>query len=334
MRDFIEGLPKTEFHIHLEGSLEPELMFEIGERNGIDLPYSSVDEVRKAYEFSNLQTFLDIYYRGAGVLIHEQDFYDMTWAYLHRMKAENVRHVEVFFDPQTHTGRNVPFETVIAGILRALDDARDQLAITSELIMCFLRHLSAESAQETLQQSIPFKDRIIAVGLDSSEVGNPPEKFRPVFDKALDHGYLSVAHAGEEGPPNYIWSALDLLRVSRIDHGVRCDEDPGLMERLRDEQIPLTVCPLSNIKLCVFDHMSEHNLKTLLDYGLCVTVHSDDPAYFGGYMNETYFSIQNHLDLSRSDIHQLARNGIQATFLRDRDKKTLLEELDNYVASA
>lgn len=334
MQDFIRGLPKTEFHIHLEGSLEPELMFELGVRNGIDLPYASVDQVRAAYAFTNLQSFLDIYYRGAAVLIHAQDFYDMTWAYLERMQAENVRHVEVFFDPQTHTTRGIAFETVIEGIQRALDDARAQHGISSELIMCFLRHLSAESAHATLQQSLPFKDQIRAVGLDSSEVGNPPEKFQSVFEEALRHDYLTVAHAGEEGPPAYIWGALDLLGVSRIDHGVRCEEDPSLMERLRDEQVPLTVCPLSNVKLCVFDHMAQHNLGRLLEQGLCVTVHSDDPAYFGGYMNETYFSIQRHLSLTREDIHKLARNGIRATFLPEDDKARLTQELDAYVAGA
>ncbi len=334
MQDFIRGLPKTEFHIHLEGSLEPEMMFELGVRNDIALPYASVDEVRAAYAFSNLQSFLDIYYQGAAVLIHEQDFYGMTWAYLQKMHAENVRHVEVFFDPQTHTDRGVAFETVITGIQRALNDAREQYALSSELIMCFLRHLSEESAQATLQQSLPFKDRIKAVGLDSSELGNPPEKFRSVFEEARRHGYLTVAHAGEEGPPDYIWGALDILGVSRIDHGVRCDEDPALMERLREEQVPLTVCPLSNVKLCVFDHMSDHNLGRLLEQGLCVTVHSDDPAYFGGYMNETYSAIQRHLDLTREDLHQLARNGVQATFLPEREKARLVQELDDYVANA
>jgi len=333
MREFIEKMPKAELHLHIEGTLEPELMFEIGNRNGVDIPFDSVEDVRKAYEFSDLQSFLDIYYQGAGVLLHEQDFYDMTWAYIERVHAQNVRHVEIFFDPQTHTDRGIPFDTVITGIHRALEDAESKHGMTSKLIMCFLRHLSAEAAMDTLQQSLPFKDSIIAVGLDSSEVGHPPEKFQAVFDKARAEGFLTVAHAGEEGPPEYIWQALDLLKVERIDHGVRCIEDAKLVERLREEQTPLTVCPLSNVKLCVFDEMASHNYKQLLDLGLCVTINSDDPAYFGGYMNENFLATQEGLQLSRDDLYRAVRNSFEATFLDDAGKAKLIEELDSYVVS-
>jgi len=333
MREFIEKMPKAELHLHIEGTLEPELMFEIGNRNGVDIPFDSVEDVRKAYEFSDLQSFLDIYYQGASVLLHEQDFYDMTWAYIERVHVQNVRHVEIFFDPQTHTDRGIPFETVITGIHRALEDAESKYGMTSKLIMCFLRHLSADAAMATLQQSLPFKDRIVAVGLDSSEVGHPPEKFQAVFDKARAEGFLTVAHAGEEGPPEYIWQALDLLKVERIDHGVRCIEDEKLMERLRVEQIPLTVCPLSNVKLCVFDEMASHNYKQLLDLGLCVTINSDDPAYFGGYMNENFLATQEGLQLSRDDLYRAVRNSFEATFLDDAGKAKLIEELDSYVVS-
>ncbi len=258
MTDFIRGLPKAELHLHIEGSLEPELMFELAGRNGVSLPYQSIEDIRRAYAFTNLQSFLDIYYRGASVLVHEQDFYDMTWAYLKRAQADRVRHVELFFDPQTHTDRGISFETVITGIDRALQDGREQLGVSSGLILCFLRHLSA-AAMETLEQALPFKDKLIAVGLDSSEVGHPPEKFADVFDRARREGFLTVAHAGEEGPPEYISQALDILEVSRIDHGVRCVEDADLVQRLRAEQVPLTVCPLSNVKLCVFSSLEEHN---------------------------------------------------------------------------
>jgi adenosine deaminase len=334
MEQFIRGMPKAELHLHIEGTLEPELMFEIGERNGVSIPFASVEEVRKAYEFSDLQSFLDIYYAGANVLLKEQDFYDMTWAYLQRVHAQNVRHVEIFFDPQTHTDRGVPFETVITGIHRALEDAEQQLGISSKLIMCFLRHLSGEAALETLEQALPFKQWIIGVGLDSSEVGHPPQKFTAAFDRARAEGLLTVAHAGEEGPPEYIWEALDLLHAKRIDHGVRCVEDEKLVERLRHEQIPLTVCPLSNVKLCVYDRMADHNLKRLLDAGLCATVNSDDPAYFGGYMNENFLAAQQGLDLTRDEVVQLVRNSFEATFLDRSRKDALVKELDDYVATA
>ena len=330
MEALIRDMPKVELHIHIEGSLEPELMFELAERNGVPLRFNSVDEVRLAYQFTDLQSFLDIYYEGASVLLKEDDFYDMTWAYFEKVNSQNVRHCEIFFDPQTHTDRGVPFETVIKGIRRAQLDAERQLGITSQLIMCFLRHLTAEAAMQTLKQSLPYKDWIVAVGLDSSEVGNPPEKFSAVFDEARAQGLLTVAHAGEEGPPEYVWQALDLLQARRIDHGVRCEGDARLVERLTKEQIPLTVCPLSNVKLRGFESMEEHNLKRLMDQGLCVTVNSDDPAYFGGYMTENYLAVQNALNLDLEDILSLAQNAIQATFLGQAEKQEMLDELVAY----
>jgi len=332
MKDFLRKIPKAELHLHIEGTLEPELMFEIGSRNGIDIPFDSVEDVRRAYEFTDLQSFLDIYYQGANVLREERDFYDMTWAYLARVQEQNVRHVEIFFDPQTHTDRGISFQTVIAGITRALDDAEERFGMTSRLIMCFLRHLRAEAALETLEQSLPFKDSITAVGLDSSEVGHPPEKFKDVFDRAREEGFLTVAHAGEEGPPEYIWQALDVLKVKRIDHGVRCMEDPKLVDRLREERVPLTVCPLSNVKLRVFDHIASHNFKQMLERDLCVTINSDDPAYFGGYLTENFVATQEGLDLSREDIYRVVRNSFEATFLDDDAKNGLIAELDEYVA--
>ena len=331
MKSFIKGLPKAELHIHIEGSLEPELMFELAARNNISLPFGSIEEVRKAYNFSDLQSFLDIYYAGAGVLIKEQDFYDMTWAYLKKAHAQNVRHTEIFFDPQTHTNRGVPFETVINGVHAALVDAEHELELSSKLIMCFLRHLSAAAAAETLEQALPFKDWIVAVGLDSAEVGHPPEKFTTVFDRARALGFRTVAHAGEEGPPEYIWQALDLLKVSRIDHGVRCVEDTRLVERLAAEQTPLTICPLSNVKLRVFDSIEQHNLKELLGLGLCATVNSDDPAYFGGYMTENFLAVQQALALDRDELQRLVRNSFEAAFLDQAERQRLIQELDSYV---
>ncbi len=330
---FIRGMPKAELHIHIEGSLEPELMFALAERNGVALRYASVEEVRRAYDFNDLQSFLDVYYEATQVLLYDQDFYDLTWAYLQKAAEQNVRRAEIFFDPQAHTGREVPFETVITGIHRAMLDAGRRLGISSALIMCFLRHLSAEEAMESLRSSLPFRERIVGVGLDSSEVGNPPEKFEAVFEEAREHGLLTVAHAGEEGPPEYIWQALDDLKVSRIDHGVRCVEDPKLVERLREEQIPLTVCPLSNVKLRVFDTIRDHNLKRMLDLGLCVTVNSDDPAYFGGYIGENFRAVQEGLGVTRDDIHRLAKNSFQASFLDVGEKQRLSNELDDYFAS-
>lgn len=323
----IHELPKAELHLHIEGTLEPELMMELASRNQVPLKFSGVEEIRAAYQFENLQSFLDIYYEGAQVLLHEPDFYDLTWAYLQRIAAQNVRHVEIFFDPQTHTERGVEFATVINGISRALEDARHKLAVSSRLILCFLRHLSADEAMQTLEQALAFKNRIVAVGLDSSELGHPPGKFTEVFRRARREGFLTVAHAGEEGPPDYIREALDLLRVSRIDHGVRCIEDAALVERLAAERMPLTVCPLSNVKLGVFSSLAEHNLKTLLDKGLCVTINSDDPAYFGGYMEENFLQTQSALGLDAEDIHALAVNAFEASFLDAEDKARLIAEV-------
>ena len=324
----IQRIPKAELHLHIEGTLEPELMMKLAQRNRIKLPYASVEDIRRAYDFSDLQSFLDIYYAGAQVLRTEQDFYDLTWAYLERAAQDNVRHVEIFFDPQTHTDRDVSFATVIDGIHGALQDGESNLGITFRLIMCFLRHLSANDAMATLEEALPYKSRLHAVGLDSSEVGHPPSKFVDVFDRARDEGFLTVAHAGEEGPPAYIWEALDLLKVERIDHGVRCLEDPALVKRLAKEQIPLTVCPLSNLKLCVFDTLEEHNLKRLLEAGLCATINSDDPAYFGGYIGENFLRSQQALDLDANDIHTLAKNAFTASFLNDAEKKRYIAELD------
>ncbi len=332
MKTFIRDIPKAEIHLHIEGSLEPELMFQIARRNGISLPYDSVEAAREAYNFQNLQSFLDIYYAGASVLLYEQDFYDLTWAYLQRAAVDNVRHTEIFFDAQTHSDRGISFETVIAGIHRALQDGKEQLGISSKLILCFLRHLSVESAIATLHEALPFKEWIVGVGLDSSENGHPPGKFKAVFEKARAEGFLTVAHAGEEGPPTYIWEALDILKVSRIDHGVRCIEDAKLVERLVAEKIPLTVCPLSNIKLRVFRSMAEHNLKKLLNLGLCVTVNSDDPAYFGGHVAENYQQAQTALDLSKAEIYQLAKNSFQATFLSPEEKQKFIDELEEFAA--
>lgn len=332
MEQLIQGLPKAELHIHIEGSLEPELMFALAERNGMRLRFGSEQAVRAAYAFSNLQSFLDIYYEGASVLREGRDFYDLTWAYLEKAAAQNVRHTEIFFDPQTHTDRGIDFGTVVSGIHRALEDGRHRLDVSSHLILCFLRHLSAGAAMETLEQALPYKDRIIAVGLDSSEVGHPPERFQAVFDRARAEGFLTVAHAGEEGPPEYIRQALDLLQVSRIDHGVRCTEEAALVDRLAQEQVPLTVCPLSNVKLRVFDTMADHNLKQLLDLGLCATINSDDPAYFGGYINENFADASRALGLGPRDIHRAARNSFQASFLPPAEKQRLMDELDAYMA--
>src|SRR2546421_5910724 len=320
-------LPKAELHLHIEGALEPELMFELARRNGVELPFDSVDQVRQAYVFSNLQSFLDIYYAGCSVLVTEQDFYDLTWAYLERASADGVRHAEIFFDPQTHTDRGVAFETVITGIHRALHDARDRLNVTSGLILCFLRHLSAESATHALSEALPYAEWLIGVGLDSSEVGNPPAKFRDVFARARDVGLLPVAHAGEEGPPEYIAEALDILKVRRVDHGVRCLEDERLVGRLVEQQVPLTVCPLSNVRLRVFPDLKQHNLKRMLDRGLLVTVNSDDPAYFGGYMGENFSQTAQALQLNAGDLTRLARNSFEASFLPDDQKRRYLDDV-------
>ena len=330
MKEFIQNLPKAELHLHIEGTLEPEMMFELAQRNDIDLPYESVSEVKEAYDFDNLQSFLDIYYKGSQVLQKEQDFYDLTWAYLEKAVKQNVRHAEIFFDPQSHTDRGIAFETAYQGIDRALQDGKTKLGISSQLILSFLRHLSQEEAFATLEQALPYKDNIPAVGLDSAEKGNPPSKFKAVFDRAQAEGFLTVAHAGEEGPPEYIWEAINLLNVSRIDHGVRSMEDPELLDYLVDKQIPLTVCPLSNVELKVFDSMAKHNLKQLLDRGICATVNSDDPSYFGGYITKNYQAAQESLDLNKQELYQLAKNSFQASFLPPETKHKLIAKLDDY----
>ncbi|MBN8739498.1 MAG: adenosine deaminase [Xanthomonadaceae bacterium] len=321
-------MPKAELHIHIEGSLEPELIFALARRNGVALPYADVEALHAAYAFTNLQSFLDIYYAGASVLLHEQDFFDMAWAYFLRARADNVVHAELFFDPQTHTDRGVPFAAVIDGLHRACVQAREQLGIRAELILCFLRHLSEEAAFATLEQARPWRDKFIGVGLDSSEVGHPPGKFARVFAAARALGLHAVAHAGEEGPPQYIHDALDLLQVERIDHGVQALKDPGLVARLARERIPLTVCPLSNVKLCVFKDLRQHNLRELLRQGLVATVNSDDPAYFGGYINQNFIETLDALDLDGAELATLARNSFEASFASDAVKADYRARLD------
>ncbi|KUM40001.1 adenosine deaminase [Pseudomonas sp. EpS/L25] len=316
MYDWLNALPKAELHLHLEGTLEPELLFKLAERHGVALPWQDVEALRAAYNFGNLQEFLDLYYAGADVLRTEQDFYDLTWAYLQKCKEQNVIHTEPFFDPQTHTDRGIPFEVVVRGITQALSDGEQQLGVTSGLILSFLRHLSEDAAQATLDQALPFRDHFIAVGLDSSEQGHPPSKFKRVFARARAEGFPAVAHAGEEGPPEYIWEALDQLGVVRIDHGVRAFEDERLMARLIDQQIPLTVCPLSNTKLCVFDDMSQHTILKMLDRGLKVTVNSDDPAYFGGYVTENFMALHEGLGMTQEQARRLAQNSLDARLVK------------------
>jgi adenine deaminase len=323
-----QRLPKAELHLHIEGTLEPELMFELATRNGLRLQHESVEELRRAYVFSGLQSFLDIYYAGCAVLLTEEDFYDLTWAYLKRAAGQGVRHAEIFFDPQTHTERGVAFETVITGIRRALEDGREQLHVTSGLILSFLRHLPEDAALRTLAQAMPFRDWILGIGLDSSEVGHPPSKFKAVYGRAHEAGLLPVAHAGEEGPPAYVWEALDLLQARRIDHGVRSLEDERLVDRLAEERIPLTVCPLSNVKLRVFPSLAQHNLKKMLDRGLVATINSDDPAYFGGYVADNFEAAASALQLSRDQLITLARNSFAASFLPDSDKQRYFGEID------
>lgn len=332
LRNLLQQMPKAELHIHIEGSLEPELIFALAERNQVQLAYTSVEQLRAAYAFSDLQSFLDIYYAGASVLLQEQDFYDMTMAYLVRARNDNVRHTEIFFDPQTHTARGVPMATVINGIYRACQEAPK--GISASLILCFLRHLPEQDALDTLEQALPFRDKFIGVGLDSSERGHPPEKFTRVFARCRELGLHLVAHAGEEGPPAYIQTALDVLQVERIDHGVRCLEDGALTERLAREKIPLTVCPLSNIKLCVFERMQQHNLLQLLDAGLVATVNSDDPAYFGGYMNDNFIATFDALPLTRQHARQLACNSFQAAFLDAAKKAEYIAEVEAFFAAA
>jgi adenosine deaminase len=327
-------MPKAELHIHIEGSLEPELIFEMSRRNGVAIPYASVEELRRAYAFTNLQSFLDIYYAGASVLLHEQDFFDMAWAYLERAKADSVLHAEIFFDPQTHTARGVPMETVINGLHRASVEGAQKLGVDSSLILCFLRHLSEGEAFETLEQALPLRDKFIGVGLDSSEVGHPPEKFAKVFARCRELGLHLVAHAGEEGPPAYVWTALDLLKVERIDHGVQSTKDPELMKRLARDRIPLTVCPLSNLKLCVFPQLAQHNIGQLLDAGLVATINSDDPAYFGGYVNDNFLQTFAATGLDARHAYRLAKNSFDASFIDASAKKKYTDRLDEAFAAA
>ena len=325
--DLLNGMPKAELHIHIEGSLEPELIFALAQRNNVSIAYDSVEELRSAYAFTNLQSFLDIYYAGASVLIKEQDFYDMAHAYFNKAAADNVVHAELFFDPQTHTARGVAMEVVINGLHRACRDAQQEFGITASLILCFLRHLSEQDAFETLEQALPYRDKIIGIGLDSGEVGNPPEKFARVFARCRELGFHLVAHAGEEGPPAYIWTALDVLKVERIDHGVQAVKDPALMQRLAKDRIALTVCPLSNLKLCVFPDLASHNLKHLLDAGLAATVNSDDPAYFGGYMNDNFTQTFAATGMTAQHAYTLARNSFEASFIDALTKRRHVDKL-------
>ena len=325
---YIRLIPKAELHLHIEGSLEPELMFAMAEKNDVSIKYKSEDELRAAYNFNNLQEFLDIYYAGADVLLKEEDFYNLTFAYLEKIHEDNVLHTEIFFDPQTHTVRGVPFDTVVKGITRALDDGKEQLGISSHLIMCFLRHLDEKSAQETLDYALDYKDKIIGVGLDSSEVGNPPSKFANVFKRAQEEGFLTVAHAGEEGPAEYVWEAINLLNVERIDHGVQSINDKELVAELVKKQMPLTVCPLSNLKLKVVSDLKDLPLKRMMDKNMIVTINSDDPSYFGGYVNQNYLDVASALNLTKDDILLLARNSFNASFLTDDEKKHYLDKVD------
>lgn len=330
LSDFIKGLPKAELHLHIEGTLEPEMMFALARRNGISLKYPSVEALRTAYRFSSLQDFLDLYYEGANVLREEQDFYDLIWSYMEKMKNQGVVHTEIFFDPQTHTSRGILFATVINGINHALQDAREKLGVSSRLILCFLRHLDEASAFKTLDESLDYKDLIVGVGLDSSEKGHPPAKFERVFAKAREEGFLPVAHAGEEGPAAYIQEAVELLKIVRIDHGVAAIHDDGLADELARKQIPLTVCPLSNVALKVVDRLEDHPLKKLMDRGLLVTVNSDDPAYFGGYLNENYLAVAEALCLTRQELRQLAVNSVKASLLSSGEKTKLIAAIDRY----
>jgi adenosine deaminase len=329
---FIDGLPKAELHLHIEGTLEPELMIAFARRNGIALPYASADAVRAAYRFTGLQDFLDLYYQGTGVLRTERDFYDLTWAYLQRARAQNVLHAEIFFDPQAHTNRGVPFATVIDGMHRAVADARHELGIGAKLILCFLRHLDPQDAHATLTQALPYRDRIVAVGLDSSETGHPPVKFKEVFDRARAEGFLTVAHAGEEGPAEYVWQALELLHVSRVDHGNRSLDDEALVSYLVRHRVPLTVCPLSNLRLAVVQEIGQHPLLEMLNRDLVVTVNSDDPAYFGGYVNANYEAVRA-LGLQREHLVRLARHSFESSFLSPSETGALVAQLERYVAA-
>ncbi|MEM2249108.1 MAG: adenosine deaminase [Candidatus Bathyarchaeia archaeon] len=332
LETLIREIPKAELHLHIEGTLEPEMIIEIARRNSIQPKYGNVEEARKAYNFRNLQDFLDVYYEGVKVLQKEQDFYDLTWAYLERARSQNVLHVEVFFDPQAHTRRGIKFDVVVTGIHKALKDGEKKLGISTKLIMCFLRDLDVDSAFKTLEEALPYKDWIVAVGLDSAEVGNPPSKFQKVFEKAIDEGFLTVAHAGEEGPAEYVWEAIKLLKVSRIDHGNHALDDENLVKELARQKIPLTLCPLSNLKLGVVKSMKEHPLRKMFDKGLLVTVNSDDPAYFGGYINENYIAVQRALRLDAHHIFELAKNSFQASFLSEQKKQEMLARLESFRA--
>ena len=326
--EFIKKVPKAELHLHIEGTLEPEHMFELAKRNNVSIPYNNVEEIKSAYNFKNLDSFLNIYYQGSKVLIHEKDFFDLTWAYILKCKEDNIVHTEIFFDPQTHLDRGISFDIVINGISKALDKANLEFGLTSKIIMCFLRHLDEESGFKVLDQALKYKNKIVGVGLDSSELGNPPKKFEKLFQKARDEGFLTVAHAGEEGPPEYIWDSINLLKVKRIDHGVQSLKDEKLVDLLIKEQIPLTVCPLSNIKLCVFDKIENHNLKKMLNKGLRVMVNSDDPAYFGGYLNKNLTETQLALDLSLEEIKTLIINSFKSSFLKDDKKKEWIDKIN------
>ena len=326
--EFIKKAPKAELHLHIEGTLEPEHMFELAKRNNVSIPYNNVEEVKSAYNFKNLDSFLNIYYQGSKVLIHEKDFFNLTWAYILKCKEDNIVHTEIFFDPQTHLDRGISFDIVINGISKALDKANLEFGLTSKIIMCFLRHLDEESGFKVLDQALKYKNKIVGVGLDSSELGNPPKKFEKLFQKARDEGFLTVAHAGEEGPPEYIWDSINLLKVRRIDHGVQSLKDEKLVDLLIKEQIPLTVCPLSNIKLCVFDKIENHNLKKMLNKGLRVMVNSDDPAYFGGYLNKNLTETQLALDLSLEEIKTLIINSFKSSFLKDDKKKEWIDKIN------
>ncbi len=330
MIDFINKLPKAELHLHIEGTFEPELMFEIAKRNNIKIPFQSIEEIKKAYQFNCLQDFLDIYYQGANVLVKEQDFYDLTFSYLQKCAVQNVRHTEIMFDPQTHTERGIAFETVITGISRACKDAKKKLNVSSLLIMSYLRHLSEEDAFKTLQQSLPYKELITAIGLDSSEKGNPPSKFKNVFQASVDQGYIPLAHAGEEGSSDYVWEAIDLLKIIRIDHGNNALQDPNLVKEIIKRDFALTLCPLSNISLQVVDDLKEHPLKKMMELGLKVTVNSDDPAYFGGQINQNFIEVQKALDLSKEDLYELAKNSFQYSLLNENMKQEYLQELKTF----
>lgn len=334
LQEYIKSIPKAELHLHIEGTLEPELAFRFAKRNGIQLPYDSVDALWEAYNFNNLQEFLDLYHACSQVLFHEQDFYDLTWEYLEKLHAQNVRHVEVFYDSQSHTDRGIAFETVTNGIHRALKDGQDQFGISSYLILCFLRHLSEEEAMKTLDHAVQHKDKIHGIGLASSELGHPPSKFERAFDRARSEGWHIVAHAGEEGPKEYIWEAINLLKVERIDHGNRSMDDPELLKLLVERQIPLTLCPVSNLELCVIDRLEDHPVKKMLDMGIMATIHSDDPAYFKGSLEDNYTRTAEALDLSKVEIFQLAKNSFVASFLPEERKEELLEELTSFAKAS